>query len=227
MERPDAKPEMSEKLKTAIETFFNFLRIEDQPEPSDSIFILGGSSLAPVEKAAELYKAGYSSHIAFISTGGKFGGDKVWGKSEDKKYHEVLEGLNIPPEAITSEGMTTNTLAEAKAAIPFLKEHGIEPKQIILVSRPIHQRRAFATFRQQHPDVKYINCPADEPLDINDPDTVQRLVAEAERLLDYSKKEDIEKQEIPLEILKAAATIRMDLKKRGEYTFRVKPPKKI
>lgn len=225
-ERFDATQETDGKLERAATIFFNYLKIEDQPQVSDSIFILGGSSLAPVTKASELYRAGYSSHIAFISTGGRFGGDTVWGKPENEMYRETLQASGIPQEAIVSDGITTNTLEEARAAIPFLEQRGMDPKKIILVARPIHQRRAFATFRQQHPEVQYLNCPADEPLDLNDLDTRKRLVAEAERLLDYARKGDIEKQEIPQEILRAAATIRMDLKKLGEYAFRTKPPKK-
>lgn len=225
-EAAPAVPEMSERLKKAVETFFNFLRIEDKPESSDSIFILGGASLAPVTKASELYKAGYSSKIGFISTGGNFGGDKVWGIPEDKKYREVLLQAGVPATDIVSKGLTSNTLAEARAAVPFLKEGGIDPKKVILVARPTHQRRAFDTFRQQNPDTTFINCPADEPLDFNDIGTMKRLVAEAERLLDYSKKGDIAKQDIPIEILKSAAIIRMELKNRGEYSFRTKPPNK-
>ena len=219
--------EMSEKLKKAVETFFKFLRIEDKPESSDSIFILGGASLAPVKKASELYAAGYSTKIGFISTGGNFGGDKVWGIPEDVKYRETLLQSGVPEGAVVSKGLTSNTLAEAKAAIPFLKDGGVDPKKVILVARPTHQRRAFDTFRQQNPDTTFINCPADEPLDFNDIDTMKRLVAEAERLLDYSKKGDIAKQDISLEVLKAAAIIRMELKNRGEYSFRTKPPEKV
>lgn len=225
-ERPLEVPSMLEKrdnqLKEAIEIFFNYLKIEDQPEKSDAIFILGGSSLEPVKRAAQLYRDGYAQKISFISTGGRFGGEKVWGIPENDKYRELLLELDVPEGAIVSKGLTANTLAEAKAAIPFMKEKGISPKQVILVSRPIHQRRAFATFSQQYPEVKYLNCPADEALDMKDPENAKRLVAEAERLLDYSKKGDIEKQKIPIEVLKAAAKIRMELKRRGEYVFRTK-----
>lgn len=141
---------------------------------------------------------------------------------ENKKYRETLLELGVPEDAIISEGLTTNTLAEAKAAIPFMKERGVHTEQVILVSRPIHQRRAFATFSQQHPNIKYLNCPADEMLDISHPESVKRLVDEAERLLDYSKKGDIGKQEIPLDVLKAAARIRIELKKQEKYVFRTK-----
>lgn len=218
--------EINAELKSSVEKFSNYLKIEDKPEKSDTIFILGGSSPAPIEKALELYNAGYSPKIAFISTGGNFGGEKVWNMPENEYYKKILIAGGVPEDAIVTEGKTTNTLAEAKAAIPFLKEKGINPEKIILVARPIHQRRAFATFSQQHKDVKYINCPANEPLDLDDPETLSRLVGEAERLLDYSKKDDIAKQEIPYDVLRAAVKIRNELKDRGVYIARNKPTKK-
>ena len=147
----------------------------------------------------------------------------MWGISENDKYQELLEAHGVPAESIVTEGLTTNTLAEAQAAIPFFESRGVHVQKLILVSRPIHQRRTFATFRMQHPEIQYINCPADEPLDLEDPETKERLVQEAERLLDYATKGDIEKQEIPLDILKAAAQIRRDLKKEGIYKPRQKP----
>lgn len=213
------------ELQKATEKFFTFLNIKDEPAPADVIFILGGSSLEPVRKAAELYKAGYAPKIAFISTGGKFGGEKVWGIPENEKYKQVLVGeMGVPPEAIITEGLTTNTLAEAQKAIPFLENHEIVPRKMILVSRPIHQRRAYATFKQQHPDIQYVNCPANEEFVWNDIETQQRLVQEAERLLDYSqRKHDIEKQEIPHDVLMAAVTIRGVLRDNDLYTPRKKP----
>ena len=59
-------------------------------------------------------------------------------------------------------------------------------------------------------------------MDVDDLETQKRLVAEAERLLDYAKKGDIEKQEIPVDILKSAVIIRSDLREKGEYANRVK-----
>ncbi len=208
-------------LEKAMNVFYDYLKIEDTPEPSDVIFVLGGSTLAPTTKAAELYKAGYAPKIAFTGVNGTFGGNTELLEIHEQ-YREALKGV-IPEEAILSEGLATNTLNEAQSSIPFLKERGVDPQKIILVSRPVHQRRAFATFKKQHPEVKYINCPADEPLDVHDVETRKRLVAEAERLLDYAKQGDIEKQEIPYEVMRAAATIRMELKESGDYKERIKP----
>jgi len=219
------KIEKSEQLKQAAQIFFDYLKIEDQPEEADVIFILGGSTLGPTKRAAELYKAGFAGKIAFIAVGGKFSGAQIWGMPEYEMYEKTLKELGIEKDAIMSGALGTNTLIEAKEAIPFIKKGDIDVKKMILVSRPTHQRRAFATFKKQHPEIQYINCPADEPLDLDDLDTRKRLVAEAERLLDYSKQDDIEKQDIPRNVLKAAAFIRMNLKESGEYSIRQKPKK--
>ncbi len=212
-------------IEEAIKTFSNYLNIKDEPEPSDVIFILGGSTLGPTQKALELYKKGYAPIIAFIAKDGKFSGTNKWGMPEFEMYKRELAKNGVPENAMISEGIGTNTFVEVKAAIPFIKKHGIDPRKIILVSRPFHQRRALATFEGQYPSIKYINCPADEPLDIKDPETKERLVDEAERLLDYAKKGDIKKQEISPSLLRAAVTIRKELKRLGTYQDRRKMQK--
>lgn len=222
-------PEIPQNIRESASTFWNYLNIHDDPKPADVIFILGGSSLKPVEKAAQLYRDGFAPKIAFISQGGRFGGETIWGMSETAKYNQRLLEMGIPQEAILAEEnpekQTRNTLAEAKAALPFLRGKNINPERIILVSRPIHQRRAYTTFMEQHPEVEtYMNCPADEPLDMNNPEEVFRLVQEAERLLDYGvKKTDIQRPEIPGNILRAAAEVRHYLRKTGVYQTRTKP----
>ncbi len=172
---------------------WNFLNVKDAPEQSDVIFILGGSSLAPVQRAYELYKKGFAPKIAFISTGGNFGGEKIWGVPENQKYRQVLLEFGVPFEDILTDGLTTNTLAEAQKAIPFLeKELGTKVLRMILVSRPVHQRRAHLTFRKQWPRVSYINCPANEEYTENDMETETRILQEMERIRIYSEKGDIE-----------------------------------
>lgn len=114
-----------------IAIVLKFLRLEDRPEKADVIFILGGSTLSPVVRAAELYHSGYAPKIAFISIGGRFGGNHVWGIPEYIKYHETLLGLGIPEKSIISEGLSSNTLEEAKQAIPFLIKRGVLIQQML------------------------------------------------------------------------------------------------
>lgn len=220
------------EVSQAAETVFGYLKVENQPQKAEVIFILGGSSLEPVKRAAQLYYEGFAPKIAFVSQGGKFGGETIWGMSEVEKYKQILFELGIPESDILCEEdrskQTRNTLAESKYAIPFLKEHGMQPKKMILVSRPIHQRRAFSTFSRQHPGIEYVNCPAIEPLDSNDPEQLLRLVQEIERLLDYGvRMGTIIYPEIPVEVLRSAAVLREFLrtneKTKGIYRLRQKP----
>lgn len=190
---------------------YNFLNIQENPQEADVIFILGGSSLAPVYKALELYESGYAPYIAFVSKGGTFGGDKIWGISETEKYKETLLQLGVPKDALVYESdkknQTQNTLEEAQYAIPFLKKKGIDAQRMILISRPIHQRRASATFEQQHPEILYINCPADEPFEVSTA-FLKRLVQEVERLVTYGRKKDIDEPYVLPHTLQATEKIR-------------------
>ena len=54
------------QLETDSRLVWDFLGIQDQVRNADVIYILGSSSLAPVEKAAQLYAQGWAPRIAFI-----------------------------------------------------------------------------------------------------------------------------------------------------------------
>ena len=187
------------KVKNAAKKIWNFLKIKDAAQKADAIFVLGGSSLLPVAKAAELYKKGFSKKIVFISTGGTFTNPK-WKSGEAKTYFRKLLMLGIPKKDILWAELTSNTLDEAKKAIRFMKESGLSPKKVILTSRPLHQRRAYATFRKQNPEAQFINVPSDEAFRFTKK-IAERLVEEIERLVLYAKKGDIEFQNFDKSLL--------------------------
>lgn len=197
------------KIKRNCEIVWNYLSVSDEPKKADVIFILGGSTLYPIAKAYELYKKEYAPIIAFISVGGTFGGQKTWNMPEADKYKEVLLQKGIPESAILSDKLSSNTLKEAQKLIPFLNQNGIDVESLILIARPVHQRRALATFIKQHPELNYINCPANEPFSPDDPILVKRLVQEIDRVQAYADKGDIERQEIPEEVLDATEKLRL------------------
>lgn len=83
-----------------------------------------------------------------------------------------------------------------------MRKHGINPKKVIIVDRPLHQRREWATFAKTWPKIKFINCPADEPLIFNQ-FHLDIAVSELERLKIYEKKGDLVKQDFPDNVLLA------------------------
>ncbi|TSA45669.1 YdcF family protein [bacterium] len=190
---------------------YDYLSLRDPLQEADAIFVLGAGSESPVRKSAELFLKGYSSHIIFVSNGGVSGGNIIWDMSEVKYYRRVLKEFSVPETALVypkeEKNMTSNTLMEAKYSVPFMRERDLNPKKIILVSRPVHQRRAALTFKKQYPEIELINCPSEEPLVV---ELVPRMLGEIERLQLYSEKGDIVHEEIPEDILRAYG----ELKKR-------------
>ncbi len=192
---------------------WKYLAIHDEPRKADAIFLVGSSSLKPVLKSAALFHEGFAPKIAFLAKDGTFSGAQQWGMTETEKYRQILAEMNVPSDAIVFQDDVTkqalNTKEEALRMKGLLQRHNIDPKAVILVARPIHQRRALATFMQANEGTDFINCPANEELDITSLQELKRLEQEIERLLDYGvKKDDLKRQEIPLGVLRATAEIR-------------------
>jgi glycosyltransferase involved in cell wall biosynthesis/uncharacterized SAM-binding protein YcdF (DUF218 family) len=207
---------MGEDFRTVAKRAWEYLRINDTLEKADVLFVMGSPSLAVVDKAVELYQAGFAKKIAFISGRGTFS-NHAWGMDEYRKYHEEFLKKGIPESALLYGIGTTNTLEEVKAAIPFLREKGMDPRKMILVSIPVHQRRAYATFAKQFPGIQYINCPAEVPF-ADTPEFFERIVLEVDRLVAYGAKGDMVEQDVPLDI----ASIATMLKVRGTVTVLTK-----
>lgn len=193
---------------------FDFLRVATKMRRPQvhAIFVLGSGSLAPVDEAAKLYKTGCAQGIAFTSVGGTFGGNIVFGEPEVVAYAKRLVHLGVPEKAIyypaVEEG-TSNTFVEAKGAIPFMRARLGRVEQVVLCSRSVHQRRAWATFLKQHPDLEYYNYPDSEPLTV---ELLPRLVQEIDRLRQYAAKGDIMPQLIPDEVSETCERLRAHLK---------------
>lgn len=215
----------------AAQNLYDYLRIAGTPQPADAIFVLGSADLSPAKRAFDLYQVGYAKKIFAISAGGPLGGQKEWGMPECEKYKKELISLGVPEDDVIipeTQQQTTNTLAETKEAIPFMQLHGIDPKKVILVARPFHQRRVNNTFLKQYGDqgIEFINCPSDEPFDPTNTDTLGAIVREAERLYIYGSpthrrnqqaRADIMKFDIPKTVVFSAGIVRRELRKIGSY----------
>jgi|SRR3989344_3977839 len=202
-------------MVSRAELVYNYLSGQDFYAVADALFVLGNSSVGPIRKAAELYFIGYAPKIVFTSIGGTYGGNFIWDMPETEYYFKYLKrSEGIPEEDIVyaRDGcdQTTNTLSEAKLAIPFMEKNGINPRKVILVSRAVHQRRALLTFRKQHPEITFFSCSDREPLT---GEIVPRMLAEVERIRKYGANGDLQVEEIPREVLDACEVLRSNLKK--------------
>jgi len=191
-------------MKNHILKLYKWLAIVDEPKKSDLIFLFGGDAKEIAHKGLELYKQNYAPLILVTGNTGTFG--PHWKEPCADVFAKYLVENGIPKDKILIQNTSTNTPEDILNSLPILKKHNLDLKQIIIVSRPVHQRRAKATFEAQYPDiVELINQPCEE----KDPQNMTegelktvgiRCLQEYERLIKYADKGDITKQNIPKEI---------------------------
>ena len=168
------------------------------------IFVLGNGSEGPVRHAASIVKrfALPLPNIGFTSLGGNFGGNLLWGCTEMRHYRAILEEEGVPPHTILhpqEKYGTTNTLVEARQAIPWITARlNMNKLRVVLCSRPVHQRRAWLTFLKQHTNIQFHNSPCEETLTV---ELLPRILGEIKRIREYGAKGDLEQCAIPDEVL--------------------------
>jgi uncharacterized SAM-binding protein YcdF (DUF218 family) len=194
-----------ENLRELSQILWNWLAINDKPENSDIIFLFGGAILNTPQKGLELFNQGLAPYIVTTGLGGTFGNPE-WTKPIADMFTNYLVEKGIPQEKIIIQNTSTNTPEDVKIAIPLLRKMNIPHSSAIIVSRPVHQRRAYATFAKLYPEIKLINAPCfeTEPTQIEDQNELvyvaTRCLQEYERLITYGEKGDLVIQQIPADI---------------------------
>lgn len=159
-------------MRDLVKDIGDFIFVEDEPQKCDVIITVGGSFPQIAEKAAELYKSGFSDYV--LAGGGVSVKTGVFAGVKDKKdiysgdyktecdfYEDVLIKNGVPKEAIVREDKSGHTRANAEFAAEVLKERGISAEKIILVCKRFHARRCLMFFQSYFPKTEILIVPAD------------------------------------------------------------------
>lgn len=109
------------------------------PEKSDVIIVLGGDNGLRVRKGAELYKAGYASHVILTGIDERFyhPGHPNWRERR-------MIALGVPKKAIKVDTKSKTTWEEAENTSNTMKKNGWN--SAIVVSDPPHMLRLHQTW---------------------------------------------------------------------------------
>ena len=107
----------------------------DEPEDSDVIIVLGGGDQGRMDKAAELYQAGYADTVIMTPIGDRFSGEEL--KSIGRHY-----GINEGDIIIEDDSGSTYTNAEE--SIEIMEEEGFD--SALIVTNDYHIKRARLSF---------------------------------------------------------------------------------
>ena len=109
------------------------------PEKSDVIIVLGGDNGLRVRKGAELYKAGYATHIILTGIDERF----YHPNHPNWRERRMME-FGVPKSAIKVDARSTTTWEEAENTSDTMEENGW--KSAIVVSDPPHMLRLHQTW---------------------------------------------------------------------------------
>lgn len=156
----------------------------DAPEAADVVLVLGGgvscgsaqleaTSAARLTRGLELWRAGYAPVLTVSEQSGAFGGAACPKVSalETARIGRLYGGAGPRLEVLRD---VTDTADEARRAGGLARRFGW--RRALLVTSPLHSRRAAALFRAQGLEVRSV--PADEPrFDLALPRASDRLQA--------------------------------------------------
>ena len=181
-------------VRSAVRVLWDYHDLHHTPEPTDVGIGLGSHDLGVATCAAQLYFAGTFPLIVFTGANAPTTIER-FPRGEAVHYREHALALGVSDEAILVEPEARNTGENVLFTRELLRQRGIEPKSVVLISRPYQQRRAYATCRKLWPELEVVRC-ASLPLtlddyiaSIGDPDrVVNMLVGDTQRIEVYAER---------------------------------------
>jgi uncharacterized SAM-binding protein YcdF (DUF218 family) len=177
-------------------------------KPCDAAIGLGSHDLGVAAFAAELYKRNLFGMLVFSGANSPTTAAR-FPRGEAYHYRERAIDLGVPESVILVEPHASNTGENISLSQPLLRQAGIDPSSLMLVSKPYMQRRAYATCRKVWPEVGVI-C-ASEPLSFADYVgsignirlVIDMLAGDLQRVIEYPKLGFAIEQDVPDDVYKA------------------------
>lgn len=153
-------------MNKIIKAITDFIFVEDTPQKSDAIMVVGGSYPEAAEIAADLWKQGYADKIMIgggvsIKTG-KFPGSHskqdIYNKVYDDErefYTDVLVKNGVDKNAIYGENKSSFTKENALYARKLAEEQNLTVHKAILICKSFHARRCLMFYQLEFPQVEF------------------------------------------------------------------------
>lgn len=189
-------------------TLWDYNVLHQNIEKADVIVALGNSDIRTAQRAADLFNNHFGDQL--VTTGG-FGRltKDLFTVPEARLFADEAIGRDVPVDKILIEDASTNTFDNIRFTKKLLATNGLEPKSVLIVTKPYMERRALGIALATWPDVavtvtspsldfeNYCNNQIPEDLLIN------MLVGDTQRVMIFSDSGNIPKQDVPTEVADA------------------------
>jgi uncharacterized SAM-binding protein YcdF (DUF218 family) len=155
-----------------IKDITDFIFLDDEPEAVDVIFIPGGSYPEIAEKAADIWRNGYSKIILpsgkYSIKRGYFPGVQSKANNYDKDYHteweflkDVLIKNGVNEKVIMREDEATNTYENAIFSRKVTDYSNLNIRKAIICCKSFHARRCLMYYQLLYQHTQFYICPAE------------------------------------------------------------------
>ncbi len=131
-------------IKEKLEIIWNYMKLQEPLEKCDIIIGCGCASLDIPVRCADLLKEGYGEKIIFAGGKGKITKDHFQ-KTESEIYKEIALKEGIKEKDILIENKSTNTGDNFKFALKVIENNNLKVDKILIVHKPMNERRTLAT----------------------------------------------------------------------------------
>jgi uncharacterized SAM-binding protein YcdF (DUF218 family) len=198
---------MAEVIEFA-KKLWNYHYLNQKVIKADCIIGLGSYDLRVAEKCAQLYLNNYAPLVVFSGMHGNWT-KMLWDKTEAEVFSEHAVKNGLPHKVIKLESKSTNIGENALFTKQLLIEDNRKTTDVIVVTKPNTQRRAYATFRKVWPEVNVIVTSLDLPFEshtgqcVSEEILINEMVGDLQRIKIYPKLGYQINQNIPDEVEKA------------------------
>jgi uncharacterized SAM-binding protein YcdF (DUF218 family) len=145
---------MTDNVDQLANTLLEYMRMDMGPVKSDIIIGMGALDTRIAERAAQLFLDGYGKKIVFTGGLGKIT-KHTQIQTEAALFRDVAVKMGVPKNKILLEKEATNSGENILYVQKLLKEKGLKPKSLLIVTKPYMERRIWAAYKQQWED-KYV-----------------------------------------------------------------------
>jgi uncharacterized SAM-binding protein YcdF (DUF218 family) len=177
---------------------------------SDCILVLGSHDARVAERGAEVFLEGWAPLLVMCGDRGALT-RTLWDRPEAEIFAQVAAARGVPRERILVESRSTNTGENVVFARRLLADRGMVPATAIAVQKPYMERRTWATFRKQWPELDIVvtsprlDFDAYPTAEITRDDMIQIMVGDLQRIQLYAERGFQVAQDVPEPVREAFA----------------------
>ena len=135
-----------------VQILWDFMHMNQQPEPADVIVGFGCYDEDIPRRCAELWHQGYAPYVCFSGGLGR-NTSGIWSKSEAERFAAIAISEGVPEDRIILENKSTNSAENLLFTPKVLAEAGIRAEKIIAVHKPYMEKRLWAAMQVYWPAV--------------------------------------------------------------------------